>query len=96
MKSCHISIEVNMKGQDVIFLIRDNGPGMTKEEMDQILQKNSCKATHGYGVQNINFRIKLYYGEQYGISYESEEGIGTCVTVRIPGMSLEEAEQVGL
>ena len=96
IKSCHISIEVNMKGQDVIFLIRDNGPGMTKEEMDQILQKNSCKATHGYGVQNINFRIKLYYGEQYGISYESEEGIGTCVTVRIPGMSLEEAEQVGL
>lgn len=96
IKSCHINIEVRMEDQDVIFLIRDNGPGMTKKEMDQILQKNTCKATHGYGVQNINFRIKLYYGEQYGISYESEEGSGTCVTIRIPGMSIEEAEQVGL
>lgn len=96
IKSCHIIIEVIKDNRDIVFLIRDNGPGMTKEEMEQILQKNTYTAAHGYGAQNINFRIKLYYGEQYGISYESEVGIGTCVTVRIPGMSLEEAEQLGI
>ena len=50
------------------------------------------QATKGYGVKNINFRLKLYFGEAYGIRYESAPGGGTTVTARIPAMSVEEME----
>ncbi len=92
IKECHITIDVRREQEEVIFLIRDDGSGMTQEQLDRIFEQNTHKSTHGYGVQNINFRIKLFFGEQYGVSYQSEPGKGTCVTVRIPAMTVEEAE----
>ncbi|WMJ90705.1 sensor histidine kinase [Anaerocolumna sp. MB42-C2] len=93
IKECHINIEIVREAEDIVFHISDDGRGMTEEQLSQILQKNTTKAAHGYGAQNINFRIKLYYGEAYGISYKSNPGEGTCVTVRIPALTVEEAEQ---
>ncbi len=94
IKECHITIEVQREKEDIVFRILDDGSGMTKEQLEQIFQKNTSKSTHGYGAQNINFRIKLYYGEQYGVFYKSEPGVGTCVTIRIPAMTVEEAERI--
>ena len=94
IKSCHIEVEVRREDEDIVFRITDDGHGMSAEQVDNILQKNTSKAAHGYGAQNVNFRIKLCYGEQYGVSYKSEIGIGTCVTVRIPSLSVEETEQL--
>ena len=37
-----------------------------------------------YGVKNVHARLQLMFGEAYGLSYESREGEGTCVTVRFP------------
>ena len=92
IRECHITIDVRREQEEVIFLISDDGSGMTREQLDRIFEQNTYKSTHGYGVQNINFRIKLFFGEQYGVSYQSEPGKGTCVTVRIPAMTVEEAE----
>lgn len=53
---------------------------MSKEQAESILTNKS----NGYGVKNVNERIKLYYGEQYQLKIESEIGIGTKVKVTIP------------
>lgn len=42
----------------------------------------------------MNFRIKLCYGEEYGVFYESQVGKGTTVTVRLPALTPEEAEKI--
>jgi sensor histidine kinase YesM len=38
----------------------------------------------GYGIGNVNQRIRLYYGKQYGVSITSEHNAGTCVSILIP------------
>lgn len=64
----------------LVFIVEDNGCGMDEETLDTILTAK----TGGYGVQNVHHRIQLYYGEQYGLHYESWKGKGTRVTLRIP------------
>ena len=65
---------------EIILTVEDNGVGMTKEQADKIITKDS----KGYGVRNVNERIKLYYGEQYELKIESEIGKGTKVIVHFP------------
>lgn len=70
-------------GQDeghVLVTVEDNGIGMTKEEAVQILGYDS----KGYGVKNVNDRLMLRYGQEYGIQVESEPEKGTRVSLRIP------------
>lgn len=64
----------------LIFEISDNGRGMQKDIVDNILTAQ----TSGYGVQNVHHRIQLYYGEIYGLVYESEWNVGTTVRLTIP------------
>lgn len=67
---------------EIILTVEDNGVGMTKEQADKIITKDS----KGYGVRNVNERIKLYYGEKYELKIESEIGKGTKVIVHFPKM----------
>ena len=60
--------------------ITDNGIGMDREQAERILTQES----KGYGVRNVNERIKLFYGEKYALKIESEVGEGTTVYVRFP------------
>ena len=59
---------------------RDNGVGMDEEVAQNILTQKS----KGYGVRNVNERIKLTYGAEYGLTIASKEGEGTKITVKIP------------
>lgn len=69
----------------IIIKVQDNGIGMKPEKLRTILTKDSnSSSTQGYGIRNINERIKLYYGERYGLEYTSVHGISTTVIVRIP------------
>lgn len=71
------------KEQDrLIFTVCDNGCGMTEETKANILTMES----KGYGVQNVHHRIQLYYGEEYGLTYESKINEGTKVTLTIPAV----------
>ena len=89
-------------------MIQDDGPGMTKEQMEsavalnlnsQSIRKDLPEETpvgqtgKGYGIRNINFRIKLCFGEKYGVHYQSKLGEGTTAIVRIPVMTIDEAEE---
>lgn len=64
----------------LLFRVCDNGCGMPEEIRETILTIK----TSGYGVQNVHQRIVLYYGEEYGLHYESTEGKGTVIEVKIP------------
>ena len=57
----------------------DNGCGMSEEECEKILTKDS----KGYGVKNVHQRIQLYYGSEYGLTYHSTKNMGTYVILRI-------------
>jgi two-component system sensor histidine kinase YesM len=60
--------------------VEDNGVGMTEEKAREVLSRES----RGYGLKNVNDRLKLFFGEEYGISIESVLGKGTVMTIRLP------------
>lgn len=66
------------------LMVSDNGVGMSQEMAEQILTESS----KGYGVKNVNERIKHFYGEEYGITVESTEGEGTDIVIIIPAVNL--------
>ena len=68
----------------IMITVSDNGIGMPKETADQILTGNS----KGYGVKNVNERIKHFYGDEYGITVESTEGEGTDIIIRMPAVNM--------
>ena len=73
------------QGDDIIFEIRDNGVGMDQETMKHIFERHKVNyRSNGVGVYNVERRIKLSYGQEYGISYKSKLGEGTVATMRIP------------
>lgn len=79
----HIRILIASDGDEILFVIDDNGIGMSKEKCQEILEKDSGNSS-GVGIKNVNDRIKIYFGEKYGITIASEEDVGTSVTIRMP------------
>lgn len=83
-----INIHIFMKGDDVYFEINDNGKGMSKEELEKIKlyinDKSQIDQSKSIGLKNVNERIKLKYGDQYGVNIDSKSDIGTSVTITIP------------
>lgn len=84
----HISIRIFEEGEDVIMEVEDNGSGMTEEQVKELFI-NDGTDHHGIGVKNVNDRIKIYFGEKYGITVRSELDEGTCVVIRIPKVTEE-------
>lgn len=76
------AISISCKDMDtyIQFIVKDNGIGMTKEHTVKILTKDS----KGYGVRNVNERLKLCYGEEYPMIIKSKENAGTEVIITIP------------
>ncbi len=80
----------------ITLQVQDNGVGIEPEKLETLLtEESNSSSTHGYGVRNINERIKLYYGEQYGLEYKSVPGNGTTVTIRIPAGMEADAKNKG-
>lgn len=92
IESCEIRICARREEQDIVFSVQDDGPGVDVKEMQKETQQDIRTAQHSYGVRNINFRLKLCFGEKYGVTYlESEKG--THVEIKIPVMTMAEAEE---
>ena len=92
IESCEIRICARREEQDIVFSVQDDGPGVDVKEMQKETQQDIRTAQHGYGVRNINFRLKLCFGEKYGVTYlESEKG--THVEIKIPVMTMAETEE---
>ena len=86
-----IEIIVRPEGGDVLLIVRDNGVGMDEETLAHLLTDEAGRS-RGIGVKNVNDRIKITFGESYGLSIESEPDMGTTVTVRIPRKEVESYE----
>lgn len=78
-----IRIAARKEGDDILFQVIDDGMGMRPKRLKEILNSSSESET-GYGIRNIDQRIKLQYGLIYGVSIWSRPGIGTAVQIRIP------------
>ena len=78
-----IIIRIREEEGDIVFSVSDNGVGMSKEQCEEILKSEPGDQT-GIGIKNVNDRIKIYFGEEYGITIESELDEGTCVSIRMP------------
>ena len=63
--------------------VEDNGVGMTEEQCREIMHKEPGDRT-GIGIKNVNDRIKIYFGDGYGLTITSELDEGTKVTIRMP------------
>ena len=91
-----IIVSGGKKDKDIYISIEDNGMGMREEVLENILTDNSKVPKHGSGVGviNVHSRIKLMFGEQYGLSVYSEPDEGTKVVIRIPAIpyTLENAQ----
>lgn len=79
----HIDVEVCRDGGDILFRVRDDGVGMDEEQVRHILHSEPGDRT-GIGIKNVNDRLRIYFGEGYGLRIESELDEGTCVEIRMP------------
>ncbi len=75
------------------YKVEDNGLGMTKEQTESLMTEKNHVASgrgSGIGVKNVNERIRLYFGEEYGLSIESEPDEGTVIEICLPAISYQE------
>jgi two-component system sensor histidine kinase YesM len=88
-----IRVEARQKDEgDVLLQVRDDGIGMPPEKVAEISlgiedEFDGIRTERGFGLVNVDKRIKLYYGKQYGLSLTSTSGRGTCVEIVIPRTS---------
>lgn len=82
-----IDVDVLIRETKLIFTIRDNGRGITEDSLYMLKRtmKDDTIPTGKYiGIYNVHKRIKMYYGEEYGVEISAIEGEGTTVIIRIP------------
>ena len=80
-----IAIRGMERDNQIVFEVEDNGLGMSEEQLSRILMADDGdSAGKGIGISNVNERIKLYFGDEYGIQIRSRLEEGTCVTITIP------------
>lgn len=70
----------------IVIRVEDNGAGMDGERLNSLKQSLTQKNSIGFGVKNVNERIRLYYGEEYGLEFESSPGKGTVAVLTIPAV----------
>jgi two-component system sensor histidine kinase YesM len=87
-----ITLRAKQKNENEILLqVEDDGIGFTPEKLAQVQAElndgsGEIRLERGFGIDNVNKRIKLYYGKQYGLSIESEHNTGTRVALVIPAI----------
>ncbi len=73
------------KGDRMVLEVQDDGKGMDADTLEHIFEKHKRDTrSNGVGLNNVNERIQLYYGGEYGISFQSSPGKGTKATIILP------------
>ena len=85
-----ITARGRMEGDRLVLSVEDNGIGMTPERLEAVrrgLEKETEEqADGGFGLYNVQQRIKLYYGPEYGMTIQSVYGEGTRVEILLPAL----------
>ncbi|WP_241242769.1 sensor histidine kinase [Paenibacillus whitsoniae] len=89
----HIVGRPDDDSQGFTMIVKDNGKGISEERLQQLQaalmdphfpEKTGNEVSGGFGLHNVHRRLRLYYGESYGVQVESIDGEGTVVTIRLP------------
>ena len=88
----HITVEICQEGDAILFRVEDNGVGMSQEQVNAILTRAPGENA-GIGIRNVDERLKIYFGSQYGLHIASEPDVGTCVEIRMPKVRGDEHGQ---
>ena len=90
-----IDVKVFKEDDSLYFTITDNGLGMSEDMVETLLSKDfvPSKKGSGIGVKNVNERIKLYFGSEYGLKVESEPDEGTKITIHLPAVAYGENDE---
>jgi two-component system sensor histidine kinase YesM len=94
-ESNRFTIHGYLQGEDICFRFEDNGRGMNGERLSEVRNRMEPKAKSNqssYGLFNVNERIKLVYGESYGLLVKSQVDTHTEVIVRIRALTCEQLE----
>lgn len=89
-----IMVKAWRKEDELYLSVADNGLGMTEDKVEMILTGESTSGNgrgSGIGVKNVNERIKLYFGEAYGLTIDSEPDEGTTVIIHLPAKDEKES-----
>jgi two-component system sensor histidine kinase YesM len=86
----HIKIRSYLEERQLVITINDDGVGMTEQELNLISSGSTHAQSKGkhtkLGIDNINRRIKMFYGAEYGVTIFSKKGKGTDITIKIPAI----------
>jgi len=88
-----IKIRAWREADELYLSVTDNGLGMTEDKVSLVLEGKSNSGNgrgSGIGVKNVNERIKLYFGEDYGLKIDSEPDVGTTIIIHLPAKKYEE------
>lgn len=77
-----IEISIYEEVDNIVFVVKDDGVGMTQEKLKEIFEAESDSS--GIGIKNVNNRIKMIYGQSYGVEIKSKEGSYTEVKMELP------------
>lgn len=86
-----LQIKGELCKNDIVFTISDNGVGISRallEEINVKLNDRENQMEDHIGIYNVNQRIKIVFGKEYGVVIESEEKLETLVKIRIPAVNL--------
>ncbi|MGG1551881.1 cache domain-containing sensor histidine kinase [Paenibacillus ferrarius] len=87
-----VQIRIYADANELRIEVRDNGKGMTKEQIDALFEKHKNTRFSGMGVRNVHERIVRLFGEPYGVFLESEPEAYTTVQIRFPRLEPHEQE----
>ena len=87
-----LTVSAKCENNKILFFIEDNGKGISDDIMKSIFEeenKMANRSINSIGIPNIQKRIKLFFGDEYGLSIKSMADRGTTVILTIPAMPLE-------
>lgn len=86
-----VSVMIDCHGENLVCEVIDDGIGIPQDKADELLNDTPNDSGHSIGISNVNSRIRLLFGERYGVKIFSEPGHGTSVKVTLPIITDEDA-----
>ncbi|VBB05716.1 signal transduction histidine kinase internal region [Lucifera butyrica] len=84
LTNCTIKVSARVREAVLVIEVEDDGVGMTAEAYEAIREHCDSDSHSGIGINNVKRRITTLFGEEYGLSLQSEPGRGTKITIRLP------------